>query len=373
MDSEINLVFTYVLIGVLSLVLWGEASNRGVVTWAAFLGLVAPLPNIFRALDVSFRVWFRLEILGQAIVGLAWGSSTVFALPERELYQGLLTAALIGVLVASSAGESQFNVLYLSFMVPFAGLAGYGVLSRPYGLALCAVFLAVAFVFSVISAHGHRQLHVGFVDLLVENEALVAELEAERDAMADANRRLDRMAWTDSLTGLANRAAMQRDLEDALSSLEPGRTVTVAYLDLDGFKAVNDRHGHRVGDQLLSAVASRLRSAVEAHELACRLGGDELTVVARDTEPAELGERLAAVFDEPYQVDGRVLGIECGIGLASTTGRGSADDLVRRADRALYRHKADQHGSARFEVDGWTAGPQLRSLPGSDVSPTDEA
>jgi diguanylate cyclase (GGDEF)-like protein len=152
-------------------------------------------------------------------------------------------------------------------------------------------------------------------------------------------------ALYDQLTGLANRV---RFIEELRSAIQRGRRraehVTVFYIDLDGFKPVNDELGHDAGDRLLKAVAMRLDECVRASDVVARLGGDEFAVVT-DSHPSPhdadtLADRLRAVFDPPFCIDGRDIRIGASIGRATSPGDAeTADELIRRADDAMFTAK----------------------------------
>jgi diguanylate cyclase (GGDEF)-like protein len=145
---------------------------------------------------------------------------------------------------------------------------------------------------------------------------------------------LVRRAGTDPLTGLANRSVLRRRLDDAAGP------VTLAVLDLDDFKPVNDNHGHAAGDTVLQVVAQRLHEAVREDDLVVRFGGDEFAVVFADgTSPeraTRLADRIRRAVGAPITLDGgATVGIRVSIGLATAP----ADDVVRQADAALYATK----------------------------------
>jgi diguanylate cyclase (GGDEF)-like protein len=145
---------------------------------------------------------------------------------------------------------------------------------------------------------------------------------------------LRRQAVTDPLTGLPNRSALRRRLDDATG------TVTLAVIDLDDFKPVNDTHGHDAGDVVLQAVAARLAETVRADDLVVRFGGDEFAVVFADgTTPdraAHLAERIGAAIGHPIAVDaGLTVAVSASVGLATAL----PDVVVHQADDALYRAK----------------------------------
>lgn len=178
--------------------------------------------------------------------------------------------------------------------------------------------------------------------------ALIADI-SERRARAEE---LEYLARHDPLTGLPNRATYERSLAEALERARgSGRLVALMMLDLDGFKAINDRHGHPVGDLVLKEVAQRLRRALRKHDLLARLGGDEFVIVVEDwSRPAELvgiAERALQSLAEPIRVGDRRLPIAASVGIATSD---PADDdperLRARADEGLYRAK--RAGRSRY-------------------------
>ncbi len=164
---------------------------------------------------------------------------------------------------------------------------------------------------------------------------------SERKLLLD---NLHHQAHHDSLTSLPNRLLLLDRLEQALHGAARHESpVAVLFLDLDGFKAVNDRIGHSGGDQLLIAVAERLRSALRADDTVARLGGDEFVVVLEECEQAlaiQMAERLIASLSD-ITVDGRRFDLAASVGIAMATGPGiSIDDLLHQSDVAMYRAKS---------------------------------
>jgi len=155
--------------------------------------------------------------------------------------------------------------------------------------------------------------------------------------------RLDRAARHDPLTGLINRSELVRLLA-ALHPHDDGPNVAVIYLDLDGFKLVNDSRGHQVGDELLVAVARRIRAAIRPEDSLARLGGDEFVVVCpRLADPADaraVAERVRATLDSPVSIEGREHRISMSLGISlARSGRVNPAELLRQADMAMYRAK----------------------------------
>jgi diguanylate cyclase (GGDEF)-like protein len=160
---------------------------------------------------------------------------------------------------------------------------------------------------------------------------------------------LDHSANHDGLTGLPNRSYYNQRLHEVMTA--PGdRAVTLALLDLDDFKTINDTLGHAVGDALLIEVADRLRRSVRAGDTAARLGGDEFVVLLENAELADVQgfvERLIAAFAEPVRTSEYELQIKSSIGIAAGRSGDDADALLRHADMAMYAAKEIPGTAAR--------------------------
>jgi len=172
-----------------------------------------------------------------------------------------------------------------------------------------------------------------------------------RDVHADVQRReaLAHMAHHDGLTGLLNRDSAYAWLRSELDlAHQHGKHVGVLYLDVDYFKAVNDTHGHGMGDKALASVAQALREAVREDDMVARAGGDEFVVALRSVPDRDSVERRArAVLEGVRALDPSGSdGLSVSIGLAVDDGRSDVDDLVQRADEALFRAK--RAGRDRF-------------------------
>ena len=172
-------------------------------------------------------------------------------------------------------------------------------------------------------------------------EELIAQRTQELRA---ANGRLELLASTDPLTGLANRRTMLAMLERAhAAALRSGGTYVVAMLDIDLFKRINDAHGHQVGDAVIEAVAARIAGAVRAVDSVARYGGEEIAILFADTSPQDalaIAERVrAAVGDTPVVANGVEIGVTVSGGVAGAGGDTFPAELLHRADLALYRAK----------------------------------
>ena len=178
--------------------------------------------------------------------------------------------------------------------------------------------------------------------------AVFLDLHRLRRHAADLTHR----ALHDGLTGLPNRELFCDRLEQALGRARR-RTVPTAvlFVDLDGFKQVNDEHGHDAGDAVLIEAARRLRGLIRTGDTAARYGGDEFTVLAEDVGDLEtarrLGERIAAHLGRPYE-GGLEVSASVGVAFTANPAATTPDALIRRADHAMYRSK--RPGARRAEA-----------------------
>jgi diguanylate cyclase (GGDEF)-like protein len=164
-------------------------------------------------------------------------------------------------------------------------------------------------------------------------------------AYIDKEEKLNFLAYYDALTGLCNRAVLVQRLKQEITyAHRRGRTTAVLFIDLDKFKWVNDSLGHSAGDKLLTAVASRLQTAVREEDTVARLGGDEFVMVLADQEPGDsLSSALGRILDavsRPVMIDGREVDVSCSIGVSVYPDDGAdAETLIKNADVAMYRAK----------------------------------
>lgn len=188
------------------------------------------------------------------------------------------------------------------------------------------------------------ELNLSAVNSVGEPKFVLAQVHdlTERER---GKQELERMALRDSLTQLANRTLLfQRVNEELDAARADGSAIGMLFLDLDGFKEVNDTHGHAAGDAVLVAVAGRLTGAVRSGSTVARLGGDEFAIVSPHTrsvdELQEIAARLRRLIQEPIGLaDGTLVSIDVSIGTALADGSQSADTLILDADRDMYRVK----------------------------------
>jgi diguanylate cyclase (GGDEF)-like protein len=164
----------------------------------------------------------------------------------------------------------------------------------------------------------------------------------------EAELQLAHAALHDPLTGLPNRRLVADRLEQAMAETSRGGRVAVLFLDLDGFKRVNDTHGHAAGDAVLVETAARITATLRPGDAVGRMGGDEFVVLLRPgpAEPVEelatrLADRLRTSLSQPVEHRGAVHQVTASVGLAYAMSGDDADSVLRDADSAMYAAKAD--------------------------------
>jgi diguanylate cyclase (GGDEF)-like protein len=164
----------------------------------------------------------------------------------------------------------------------------------------------------------------------------------------------EKKASCDPLTGLANRSRFFTELDLAIARIAPGLTaVTVMYVDLDGFKTINDTMGHAAGDELLMQAANRFKACVRETDLVARLGGDEFAIIISGrgdkSQIQAVGARILLSMAEPFDLAAGIARASCSIGIAESFDKYvRSADLLDQADRALYEAKALGKNALRF-------------------------
>lgn len=188
--------------------------------------------------------------------------------------------------------------------------------------------------------------------VLAESSILVSELDIS--ARRKAQQQVEQLAYHDVLTGLPNRASWEQTLNELLDSAE--QPISVLFMDLNGFKNINDTFGHDAGDKLLIAVAMRIGDCLTGDQFLARLGGDEFTVLMKDDEAGVLSsakaEYILRSFASPVVIDGQELYISPSIGISRypADAERNAEQIMQQADTAMYAAKKAGVGYVQFEA-----------------------
>jgi diguanylate cyclase (GGDEF)-like protein len=202
---------------------------------------------------------------------------------------------------------------------------------------------------SIVMTAASLALTAGFAGALVDAQRRRRDLERRLAAA-------DRMAHTDPLTGLANRAGLRRGLADQLATTEPGELSAVVLLDIDGLKPINDRYGHEVGDAVIVEVAQRIARSCSGVVCSARLGGDEFVVLltpqSNPTAAAQYAERFAytlcSSIAQPFVAEEQPITVTASAGVAVMPAADS-HRLLTAADKAMYRAKINGLGVCRYQ------------------------
>jgi diguanylate cyclase (GGDEF)-like protein len=253
------------------------------------------------------------------------------------LMAGIGLANLVGGIASRNAGTPRYGILLIC------------ILTLPFALATMLSPIPFLFLIGLQTP----VYTAGMIFLLLENHKILLDLH-------HSERHNRQMAHHDLLTGLPNRALNLKLFSELLAGPwpeagSPGSKLTVFCLDLDGFKAVNDRFGHAAGDAVLVAVADRLRASVRDADFVCRIGGDEFVILLpniTDGEAAAVARRIVSAVSEPFEF-APTARVGASIGLASAPRDGvTADELLSAADRAMYEAKRRGKGGFVIHASG---------------------
>ncbi|WP_275545550.1 MULTISPECIES: diguanylate cyclase [unclassified Pseudomonas] len=343
--------------------LWSEAAPWSNRMLPVSLTSAALLSVIFARSFLDTRQWLPRWDRGLLILCIAIGAAVVATvlLPVQRALQLMSLTGLVAtltLLVTSFVcvgyrvpGARLFALAWLMLLTGAVLLAlrNFALIPSNFltlyamqigsGLEMILLSFALAARFNELKRQREAALQL--------NEQVLAKRVTERTlALQQANQRLSELALQDPLTGLANRTALQQHLEQALArSLRRDELLAVMLIDLDGFKPINDQHGHGFGDQVLAEIARRLRQYIRDADLPARLGGDEFVVICENVQSAEdaqdLAKRLLEGLDTPMYLEDRAVRVGASIGIALTRGGDDATTLIRLADAAMYRAKAE--------------------------------
>ncbi len=295
----------------------------------------------------QYRLKARLYALGAFVSGCLWASLCYFYEPSQMLQLRLfILVVLVGLSVAAMPADSVYPPVYYSFTLPIIGALIYW--SLFLSEQLNAQFFAVAIAFSIVVVMTARIYHHNMremMDVRVKNRDLLEHL-------SEANRRLEKLAYLDPLTGLANRRWFEVQMEAALARAHRHRSkFALMLIDLDNFKQVNDSLGHDAGDLFLVSIVERLKhslrstdSVVQTVGEIARFGGDEFTVLLEEID-GELGVnavcgRILSSLSQPLEIEGIALQPSASLGVALYPDHGEeVAGLVRHADTAMYQAK----------------------------------
>lgn len=290
-------------------------------------------------------------------------------------YASAILLALLNV-VAIAAHYPLLHLITVSLVFSF----GAGIVSRTsVRPAICVISLLIATIPTTIALglhalethptplHGELFLIEALIVAMITGLSLQTVAHLYRSAVEHHTARHDmaKLARTDALTGLSNRLLLRELFQHhAATAMRTRNQVALHFLDLDGFKAINDRYGHPAGDALLEQVARRLEAMVRSDDVVSRLGGDEFIVLqvgVRDDSEAELlARRIIREISKPYLVDDISMSVSVSVGIATAPRLGiELERLLACADAALYRAKAGGKARAIFCIEADAASADI--------------
>ena len=304
--------------------------------------------NILPALDKLVQVPTVIVPVKEEISGASFGAGKVRiadfpGVRIDGLYRG---SAELDALISKQQARLQLLLATSLIIVLFVGMALARELTKPLKLLVEATKKIKNGDYSVEVPLMHQD----------EIGELAETIDLMREHVGEREDEILKLAYTDSLTDLPNRALFDDRLTAAVAGgKNKDELFAVVILDMDRFKYINDVLGHESGDVVLKEVANRLQKTLRQEDLVARLGGDEFALLLRDVSQDEITAaigRVASVFDEPVTLNNQPIDIGCSIGIASFPEHGNdASTLLRRADMAMYSAKRSDTSSAFYDPD----------------------
>jgi len=285
--------------------------------------------------------WFALSLL--IAVGASGAALTIsFRLRSDTPYVGLLrilAAAVMGIGIVGMHYAGMAAARFPANSVCMAVTSDRGIDAGWLAILVAVITLAVLGIALLVAILDAR---------------MAARTSMLSSSLAIANEELIKLALHDTLTKLPNRILLQDRLEQALEKAERKHLhFAVMFMDLDGFKAVNDAYGHHTGDQLLIEIAQRIRSSLRSRDTVARIGGDEFVIVIELddlTDAAAVADKLIRAVDQPVQIAGHSLCVTTSVGVAMYPEDGRTPHaLLTNADAAMYHAKSGGNAYSFFE------------------------
>ena len=273
--------------------------------------------------------WFALSVLVaiSASGAALWMTSYVGRADSRRWLLKIAAAVVMGCAVV---GLHYTGMQAAQFPLgSICGAANAGVDTQWLSVVIAMITFAVLAIALIVTMLDNRH---------------TSQTGALNQSLHEANKELEHMALHDRLTRLPNRALLEDRIDQAKqSAIRNNSRFSVLFMDLDGFKAVNDAYGHALGDELLVETAARIRSGLRAEDTVARFGGDEFVVLSEMSDAddaAAIASKIVHLIAEPYEVGGMALRLSTSIGIALYPQDGDdAETLLVNADAAMYHRK----------------------------------
>ncbi len=288
-------------------------------------------------------------ITGANITAVMWSLYSVSIASNTDSIELTTTIITVAAMAGGSAtvlAGHKFTAMFYAFIL-LAPTSIVLLLSDQYELRLLGI---LGFLFSIVMliiSKKSADITTQTIILKNENAVLVNHMEAQ---VKERTQKIYELSNIDPLTGLFNRTAFLSQLKDALeSSKASGNTLALLFIDLDGFKKINDSIGHQAGDQILAQTAKRLKSGISNNQLLCRWGGDEFLVAlvnTKESETIDIAFNLIKSLTEAHTFDDNCLSVGATIGIAFYPVHATSEQrLIQLADTAMYHQKHISRGS----------------------------
>jgi diguanylate cyclase (GGDEF)-like protein len=347
-----------------------KLSVRLLVLYAVLIAAIYPAFFFFtRLIPGEHDDSLGLRVASAALSGML--AAVVLIVPGARPFAPRLQLASIGFFFLTLFAilvDTNFNVWYLAgdllgvFGAQYAFVRRRGLLLA-YGFG-CAYLVAFATargtienplaIYSILVIVSGASVAVasGWFRIVTQRAEVrnLLQLERQTIALRAQGERIEHLAYFDALTDLPNRASMNERIEEALAaSARHDRSGALLYLDLDGFKEINDAFGHDAGDRVLAQAAVRLGQILRKDECAARIGGDEFAIllpaVAGVEEASDLARRIQGSFGDPFVINRRAFSLSASIGIARFPQDATTrDGLLACADAAMYSAKRRGRG-----------------------------
>jgi diguanylate cyclase (GGDEF)-like protein len=353
------------------------------LSWVAAVAVSAIALHVasFRRLTLR-RLALGATAMGAGICAMHYTGMAALEMAPGIVWNWALVAASAGIAVAASTAALVIFFL-LRRLVGGAARAGQVAAALVMGAAICGMhytgMAAAAFPDDALclSANALRGDSLGvlvsvatlaLLTLTMFTSALDARMQDKASRLAAslqvANTELQQLAFRDALTGLPNRMAFDERVGVAVQRCtRGGAMLAVLFVDLDGFKPVNDSFGHGAGDEVLRSIAQRLAAQVRASDTVARVGGDEFVLLLEDLPPAEashiaaqMAQRVIDACGEPVDAGGHAQQLSSSVGIALYRHGGARDELLSQADAAMYAAKRAGGSSYAFFEPHMNAG-----------------
>ncbi|MBV8503796.1 MAG: EAL domain-containing protein [Paucibacter sp.] len=320
---------------------WGATAMGAGICTMHYTGMAA--------LDMAPGIqWNPGLVLASVVIALTASAAALlifFRLAHERGSRGTALRALAAIVMGLAISGMHYTAMAAAqFPLGSVCLSAGALSGSRLGILIALASIAVLLCTWLVSALDARMQD--------KTVALAESLRLSNVQLQGANEELRRRAYMDPLTDLPNRALFEDHLVRAAArnhrkgERTPGRvpgTLAVLFIDLDGFKPVNDSYGHAAGDQVLKEVARRLRSCARADDTVARVGGDEFLLLMEDSVDAAactaLARRLCEMLSQPIEISGTTVEISASIGIAAIPDCGDITKLIAHADAAMYAAK----------------------------------